>query len=60
MKILKLRSSLTVFLLFFGMSLLEAFRTRNWINVAFWLAIATMFLIADGLKFRKVYRKEDE
>ncbi len=51
MKILKkLPESFTVFLLFFGLSVLEAFRTRNWINVAFWIGIAIMFLIADGLK----------
>jgi len=50
MKILKLRTSFTVFILFFGISLLEAFRTRNWINVVFWIAIGTMFLVADNLK----------
>jgi len=50
MKQLKLPASFTVFLIFFGISLLEAFRTRNWINVAFWIGIAIMFLIADGMK----------
>ena len=50
MKLLRLPASFTVFLIFFGISLLEAFRTRNWINVAFWIGIAIMFLIADGLK----------
>lgn len=50
MKHLKLRTSFTVFILFFGISLLEAFRTHNWINVAFWIGIGVMFLIADNLK----------
>jgi hypothetical protein len=50
MKLLRLPASFTVFLIFFGISLLEAFRTRNWVNVAFWIGIAIMFLIADGLK----------
>jgi hypothetical protein len=50
MKLLKLPASLTIFLIFFGISLLEAFRTRNWINVAFWIGIGVMFLIADGVK----------
>lgn len=50
MKLLRLPASFTVFLIFFGISLLEAFRTRNWINVAFWIGIAIMFLIADGLR----------
>jgi hypothetical protein len=50
MKRLRLPVSFTVFLVFFGISLLEAFRTRNWINVAFWIGIAVMFLVADGQK----------
>ncbi len=50
MKLLRLRASFVIFLLFFGISLLEAFRTHNWINVAFWIAIAIMFLVADNLK----------
>jgi len=53
MRLLKLPTSFTVFLIFFGVSLLEAFRTRNWINVAFWIFIAIMFLIADGMKLRR-------
>jgi hypothetical protein len=58
MKVLKLRTSFTVFILFFGISLLEAFRTRNWINVAFWIIIGTMFLVADNLKDDKTEQKE--
>jgi hypothetical protein len=58
MKGLKLRTSFTVFILFFGISLLEAFRTRNWINVAFWIIIGTMFLVADNLKEDKTEQKE--
>ena len=52
-RLLMVPASVTVFLFFFGISLLEAFRTRNWINVVFWIAIAVMFLIADGFKVRK-------
>jgi len=58
LKILKLRTSFTVFLLFFGISLIEAFRTRNWINVVFWIVIGTMFLAADKLKEDKTDKKE--
>jgi hypothetical protein len=60
MKLLKIRASFTVFLLFFGISLLEAFRTRNWLNVAFWIGIAIMFLIADNFKESKIQEKESE
>ena len=60
MKLLKLPASFTVFLIFFGVSLLEAFRTRNWINVAFWIFIAIMFLVADGMKLRRTHNGEIE
>ena len=61
MKLLKIRTSFAVFLIFFGISLLEAFRTRNWLNAAFWAAIAIMFLVADNLKpGRDIQHKESE
>ena len=44
---MRLGSNFAVFLLFFGLSLLEAFQTRNWLRAAFWLAIAVVFLYAD-------------
>lgn len=47
MKNLRLGSNFAVFLLFFGLSLLEAFQTRNWLKAAFWLAIAAVFLYID-------------
>ena len=49
MKRMKLEN-FTVFLLFFGVSTLEAFQTRNWIKAAFWLAIGIVFLLADNLR----------
>lgn len=47
MKNLRLSSNFAVFVLFFGLSLLEAFQTRNWLRAVFWLAIAIVFLYAD-------------
>ena len=47
---LKFGTGLTVFLLFFGVSMLEAFQTRNWLKAAFWLAIGLVFFLADNLK----------
>ena len=52
-RLLKIPASLTVFALFFGISLLEGLRTHQWINAIFWISIATMFLVADGFKFRR-------
>lgn len=47
---LKFSTNFTVFLLFFGVAMLEAFQTRNWIKAAFWLAIGIAFLLADNLR----------
>jgi hypothetical protein len=50
MRKIKLGTNFTIFLLFFGLALLEALQTRDWIRAAFWLALAFVFLIADNLK----------
>ncbi len=39
-----------VFVIFFAVSAVEAFRTSNWLEVAFWLAIGVAFLAADNLR----------
>ncbi len=49
---LRLGSNVTVFLLFFGVALLEAFQTRHWLKALLWLAIGVVFLLADNLKPR--------
>lgn len=51
---IKLGTNFAVFILFFGVAVLEAFQTRNWIKCFFWLAIGIVFLLADNLK-----KKED-
>jgi cell division protein FtsW (lipid II flippase) len=53
-KLLRIRASIVIFLIFCGVATLEGFRTRNWINVVFWTAIAIMFLVADNLKISKI------
>lgn len=50
MKGIKFNTNIAIFLLFFGVALLEAFQMRNWIQAAFWLAIGIVFLVADNLK----------
>jgi hypothetical protein len=37
-----------IFIIFFGVSLLEAFQTKNWLRVLFWLAIGFLFLALDN------------
>jgi hypothetical protein len=49
---LRLGTNVTVFLLFFGIALLDAIQGREWVRAAFWLAIGIVFLRADALKPR--------
>jgi len=51
---IKLSTNFTVFLLFFGVAALEAFQTRNWLKVIFWVAIGIVFLAADNVRREKV------
>jgi hypothetical protein len=53
MKRLRISMNFTVFLLFFGVAMLEAFKTRNWLKVFFWLGIGIVFLVADNLRKTK-------
>lgn len=48
LKEIKLKSGIIIFLLFFGVAFLEAFRTKNWIAVAYWIAIASLFMLLDN------------
>ena len=50
MKKIKLGANFAVFILFFGVAVLEAFQTRNWIKSIFWVAIGIVFLVADNFK----------
>ena len=47
----RLNGNFTIFVLFFGVSLIEAFQTRNWLKALFWLAIGIFFLVADNTNF---------
>ncbi len=50
MKKIKLGTNFAVFILFFGVALLEAFQTQNWLKSAFWLIVGVFFLVADNVK----------
>jgi hypothetical protein len=47
---LKLGTNVTIFLLFFGISLLDAVRSNDWPRALLWLALGVVFLRADALK----------
>jgi uncharacterized membrane protein len=40
----------TVFIVFFGMAMIDAIATQNWGRSIFWLAIGVAFLLADNLR----------
>jgi hypothetical protein len=44
---LKFGTNTAIFLLFFGVAVIEAVQTQNWLKVAFWVAISLVFLLAD-------------
>jgi hypothetical protein len=54
MQKLSTSTNVTIFILFFGISLLDALASRNWWRSAFWLAIGLVFLIANRFGRRNV------
>jgi hypothetical protein len=49
MKKIRLGTNFAVFILFFGVAMLEAFQSHNWLKSIFWLVIGIVFLVADNL-----------
>ena len=47
---LKLGVNATVFLGFFGISLLDAIVSHHWVNVVLWAAFGALFIRADNRK----------
>ena len=50
---IRLDTNFAIFVLFFGVSMLEAFQTGNWVKALFWLAIGLVFLLADNFKKKR-------
>ena len=48
MKEIKPGPGFTIFVLFFGLALLDAIQIRNWLQVGFWLLIGLIFLLAES------------
>jgi cell division protein FtsW (lipid II flippase) len=43
-------TAFAIFVIFFGLALLEALRVRDWIAAALWLGAGLAFLVADNLR----------
>jgi hypothetical protein len=50
MKKIRLGQGFLVFILFFGIALLDALHSFHWLRISFWLAIGLVFVLADNLK----------
>ena len=50
MKKIKLGQGTAIYILFFGVAMLEALKTGNWSLSLFWLAVGAAFITADILK----------
>lgn len=42
-----MRANFAIFLLFFGLAALDAVSKGDWLRIAFWLVIGTIFFVAD-------------
>jgi hypothetical protein len=47
---MKFGPNVAIFILFFGVALVEAFQSQNWLLAALFLLLGAMFLRADGAK----------
>ena len=46
----RMGANMAVFLLFFGVALLDALRGGHWLRAAFWLLIGLVFLLGDTIR----------
>jgi hypothetical protein len=52
-------SGLAIFFIFFGIALLDALRGGQWWRVLFWLAIGSLFYLANRLHSRRESHESD-
>ena len=50
MKAIRFGNGFAIFVIFFGVALLQAFTSGSWIRALFWLAIGAVFLILDNVR----------
>lgn len=47
---MKLGTNMTIFILFFGVALVEAFQSQNWLLAGLFFILGLVFLYADNTK----------
>ncbi|MGZ5191600.1 MAG: hypothetical protein ACXWCZ_11315 [Flavisolibacter sp.] len=50
MKKIKIGNGMAIFILFFGISVIEAIRTADWRWIVLWVLIGLVFLLADNMR----------
>jgi len=50
MRKIRFGTNFAVFVLFFGVALLETFQSHDWLKASLWLAIGLVFLLGDNMK----------
>ena len=53
MKRIHLGQGFVVFILFFGIAILDALHSFDWLRVFFWIGMGAVFVLADNLKRQK-------
>jgi hypothetical protein len=53
MKRIHLGQGFIVFILFFGIALLDALHSFDWLRIFFWIGMGSVFVLADNLKRQK-------
>lgn len=48
-----MRTNLTIFIVFFGISVLDAIGGGHWLRILFWVVMAAFFLLADRREIAK-------
>ena len=48
-----MRTNLTIFILFFGIAVLDAIRGGHWLRILFWVGIGVLFFLADRRQLAK-------
>jgi len=53
MKTIRAGTGFAVFVLFFGIAAIEAFRNQKWMMAGFWVLMGIFFFVADNIKGKK-------
>jgi len=58
MKAIKFGAGFAVFVLFFGLAMIEAIRNQEWLQASFWIFVGLLFFYADNMRSR--HEKTDQ